>query len=70
MTAYEVKTGEAGLTTNQTKIYPEIQKGTAVLSDKLAKDIGVKPGSTFVEAFKGGGYEKIIEERGPSYTER
>lgn len=51
-------------------VYPGIQNGSAILSDSLADWLRVPRGSTVADTFKGGGYEQIVEARGPIYTER
>lgn len=68
-TFYEVKTGGADLTTNQTAIYPSIADGTAILSDALAKELGIARGTTIADAFPGG-FGEVIEIRGDSYVDR
>ena len=63
----EVKTGNASLTGNQTNIYPNIENGTAVISDTLADSLGKPRGSTIAEAFPGG--YSLITVHAPGYLD-
>ncbi len=63
----EMKTGDASLSSAQRTVYPDIENGTAVLTNEQAKRLDVRPGMTVKETFPGG---VIVEQiRVPGYKD-